>query len=291
MIDVPYRNKKTGETDVAAEAIMWPRILFHALYNHLPTAFFSRIVPDVSIVEHFWKSVESTEHYMTHPVRHRANHMRKCVPIFLHADGVPCVGIGKSWSKMCDVWSWGSVLVTDGNTKASLFLIYAFYALLAIGEESYDAFWVGLVWSLKQLYTGKFSDEDMFGNKYKPGTLGYKRKGQFIAGGWFATLWIVEADLDFIHKRLGMRNCGALCPCSWCGADSDPLSVPWSDFRPLDAKWLQQIYDKAQFLVALGPDRNPLLELPGVSQHTFWLDYMRCKYMGVDQFFLQAFWS
>ena len=74
------------------------------------------------------------------------------------------------------------------------------------------------------------------------------------------------------------------CPCSWCGADSDPISVPWSDFRPLDAKRLQQIYDKAQFLASLGPDRNPLLELPGVSQHTFWPDYMHCKYMGVDQF-------
>ena len=54
--------------------------------------------------------------------------------------------------------------------------------------------------------------------KYKPGTLGYKRKGQFIAGGWFATLWIVEADLDFIHKRLGMRNVGALLSMLmvWC---------------------------------------------------------------------------
>ena len=124
--------------------------------------------------------------------------------------------------------------------------------------------------------------------KNEPGTLGYNRKGQFIAGGWFATLWIVEADLDFIHKRLGMRNVGTLCPCSWRGADSDPLSVPWSDFRPLDAKWLQQVYDKAQFLAALGPNRNPLLSLPGVSQDTFWPDYMHCKYMGVDQFFLAS---
>ena len=78
------------------------------------------------------------------------------------------------------------------------------------------------------------------------------------------------------------------CPCSWCGADSDPLSAPWSAFRPLGAKWIEQIYDKIQFLAALGPDRNPLLELPGVSHDTVWPDYMHCKYMGVDQYFLAS---
>ena len=39
MIDVTCRNKETGETDIAGEAVMWPHILFHALYNNMPKAF------------------------------------------------------------------------------------------------------------------------------------------------------------------------------------------------------------------------------------------------------------
>ena len=100
----------------------------------MPTVLFSRIVPTDTAVEEFWKSVADTPPYLEHPLRHRQHHKKRAVPIFIHGDGVPCVGVGKAWSKM-DIFSWGSVLNTDGDALLNHFVIFAFYQMLAAGTS------------------------------------------------------------------------------------------------------------------------------------------------------------
>ena len=44
-----------------------------------------------------------------------------------------CVGVGKASSKMVGIFSWGSVLNTDGDGLLNHFVIFAFYQMLAAG--------------------------------------------------------------------------------------------------------------------------------------------------------------
>ena len=142
----------------------------------MPAVFFSRIVPTDTAVEELWNSVADTPQYLEHPLRHRQHHKKWAVSIFIHGDGVPCVGVGKAWSKM-DIFSWGSVLVTDGDTLLSHFLICCFYNILASGM-TYPEVWAVIVWSLQALYTGKWPERDHKGNM-----LHDKRAGQWLAHG------------------------------------------------------------------------------------------------------------
>jgi len=50
------------------------------------------------------------------------------VPLSLHGDGTPSSGIGKSWSKMSDFFSWASLLVSCGHSEMVRFLIFAIQA-------------------------------------------------------------------------------------------------------------------------------------------------------------------
>ena len=59
----------------------------------------------------------------------KKEYWKKCIPLALHGDGVPVTGIGKSWSKSVDVWSWCSCLVRR-TTLESNFVIICIYAML-----------------------------------------------------------------------------------------------------------------------------------------------------------------
>ena len=284
--DLPIKNPTSGLVEMTVQSILLPHMMLHAFFSSMRHVFFSRLVPEVGIVEKFWKDVSHSEHYKTHPVRHRKNHRRRCIPIFLHGDGVPVVGVGKSWSKLVDVWSWGSILQTDGATNMSNFLIFAFYQMLAT-VETYDEFWKVLVWSLLQCWTGKFHDRDLNGDLYEPGTLGFDRKGKEIAGGWFMALWISENDLDHLASHFNFRHWMAAMPCSWCPCTNSVDAQPWTDMNPGTAAWMLNVYKHSDFMAAFAP-LHAIFSVPGVTILTFWPDYMHTKYMGVDQFFLAS---
>ena len=58
----------------------------------------------------------------------------RAVLICILSDGVPCVGVGKAWSKM-DIYSCGSILNTHGDAMLKDFVIFAFYQVLAAGTS------------------------------------------------------------------------------------------------------------------------------------------------------------
>ena len=78
------------------------------------------------------------------------------MPIAIHGDGTPAMGAGKSWSKMIDVWSWGSLLYF-GHSEVRRFLIVAIHASLrnaAPGQKTLDVIFQKLKWSLDACYSG-----------------------------------------------------------------------------------------------------------------------------------------
>ena len=48
----------------------------------------------------------------------------------MHCDAVPCTGIAKAWCKMVDLFSWGSLLATDGETMQTICLMFGIHLML-----------------------------------------------------------------------------------------------------------------------------------------------------------------
>ena len=67
----------------------------------------------------FWEKIGDHPLLEGHPVHARrdlpCDWRRLAVPFSIHGDGVPCVGVGKTWSKSMELLSWASCLV-KGNT-------------------------------------------------------------------------------------------------------------------------------------------------------------------------------
>lgn len=108
---------KTLCTAKAQCKVLWPHELFGCLYSEHPHVFEQRFLGgDASSVVRFWKQMEGSSRYDGHPVRGRGDHKKCCIPIGLHGDGVTVTGVGRSWSKGCDAFSWSSLL-TAGPSK------------------------------------------------------------------------------------------------------------------------------------------------------------------------------
>ena len=70
--------------------------------------------------------MEDNPQLKDHPVHARRDWKRLAKPLVLHGDGVPLTGLGKSWSKVMDVFSISSLL-GRGSTRLNVFLIVAFF--------------------------------------------------------------------------------------------------------------------------------------------------------------------
>lgn len=119
-------------------------------------------------IEAFWRAMVGTPLFQNHPVQHREGFRNLAIPISLHTDAVPVVGVGKSWQKSMDCYSWSSLL-GSGTTIDFMFFVWAvFTQLLAkstVGNTD-EVFWRKFNWSLYWLWRGLWPDEDDFGVKY-----------------------------------------------------------------------------------------------------------------------------
>ena len=122
----PLTHKVIGDFSRAVDMIL-PHELFAAIYHCYKKAWVNRICPSRARVEKFWESVNGTTQFLTHPVRLRPNFRSHCIPLSIHGDGTPVVGIGKAWGKLLDIWSWQSLLVS-GPTILRTMLIFCVHS-------------------------------------------------------------------------------------------------------------------------------------------------------------------
>lgn len=54
------------------------------------------------------------EQFRDHPVRERADHRERCVPLGMHGDGVACLGVGQKWQKTWEAYSWQGLTGVGG---------------------------------------------------------------------------------------------------------------------------------------------------------------------------------
>lgn len=119
--------------------------------------------------------------------------------------------------------------------------------------------------------------------RWPPGSKQAFRSGQPLAAGYKACLWSIIGDLDYFVSILRLPNFNSQRPCSLCrcslaGANS------WSNFTP-SAPWRGQLWTYATWSAWGGRSRCPLFgRLSHCSALTVHLDYMHCKFLGVDQY-------
>jgi len=257
-----------------------PHELFSAIYHCYPKAWNNFIYPGAETCKKFWRQVQGGMHFLSHPVKDRLNFRTMCIPISIHGDGTPCMGIGKSWGKQMDIWSWTSMLCT-GPTILRNFLIFCVHQCLECsraGHRTLDEAFAVMAWSFEALYNGEWPRFH-----WKTGeVLTYALAGKPLAGGYFATVWALVNDLDHNRAAMDLQNASSSNCCTLCPANI--TDKPWWDFGAR-AKWRAFCYTPASWAAA-GWNKCKLFDIPGVSVLSLYPDWMHTKHLGCDKVML-----
>ena len=121
LAELPF---KSGQ---AYQSVSLPHEMFSWLFHNQHEHWMELCMPGgPTQLEQFW---DKFQHHQL-AKGNSFSFSKKSIPIAMHGDGVPTVGIGKVWGKLMEVYSWQPLLAKSG-TKKSTFLIW-----LALGQES-----------------------------------------------------------------------------------------------------------------------------------------------------------
>lgn len=259
----------------AQYSMLLPHELFSIIYTHHFPQFMEHILGgDTDRIGAFWDAQTS---HPGHPVRLRPDMSKCCIPITVHGDGVAVSGVGRSWSKTVDVYSWSSML-GRGTTLQTNFLSWMMYWKLRVDNPDMDCFAKLsklFVWSLYWLFLGVWPKRDVGG-----APINDSKSGTPLAGGYYCVLWGIKADLEHMAKCFGFPYPASAAPCGLCGADR--TDTPWTDGR-LEAKWRRTLLTNESHAKA-HPNRHPLWTLPGVGVEMFTPDIMHTMHLGTYQY-------
>ena len=154
------------------------------------------------------------------------------------------------------------------------------------GVSTRGAIWRRLCWSLYWLSQGVWPTSDefkrLFSKTYRPKD--FARAGKPLAGGYFAILWVLRGDLEYMHETLGLNYFASRSPCFCCEANTDDDSMPWTDFTP-SAAFLRTVWSNRRWLTH-HPRHHPVFDLDGVGINNVCPDTMHDKHAGTDAYFL-----
>ena len=102
-VNIPFKdgNHPSG--------FLLPHGLFAALYQH-PGFWKVAMVPDDAKLPEPWTAIQGHPALQQHPIKHKPGWRTHGVPMVLHGDEVPVVGIGKIWSGSSLCFSYCSLL-------------------------------------------------------------------------------------------------------------------------------------------------------------------------------------
>ncbi len=283
-----FMKRSTGGIVKTTQTLLLPHTLFAALYEFDKSVFVDKLCGgDPAHIGKFWSCMKNHPMYVdpAHPLHVRSDHTSRCIPLGLHGDGVSVIGINKSWGKSVDALSWCSLL-SKGSTLTTNFLIYLMwwqFVIDAANMNIWNAFTNKLAWSFYWLFVGKWPTRDENGNQYDPESVLGQKGGTPLAGGFYAVLWLLKGDLEYMSKAWGFANPGAAERCSCCQANI--TDVPWTDGRP-DAVWRSTVWTLGTWLARF-PDRPVLFkQVPGLSILSFIPDIMHTMHLGTYKYFL-----
>ena len=166
MLLLPMKHSTLGKF-VHNVPMLLPHTLFAAIYEHYPVMWEKIIYCSRGACQKFWGAVRGSPQFASHPVRHRAGFEDHCIPLKIHGDGTPVTGLGKSWSKMVDIFSVSSLLVCGPTILRNLMMFLIFQHLICRdpNHSTLDAFYRMLIWSFKACWLGKKPKYDWNGKE------------------------------------------------------------------------------------------------------------------------------
>lgn len=213
-------------------SFLLPHEYFHYLYSKRPTVFKDIMLGGSRDNLHkFWSESErrnDPRYAQLHLCEATREHdwQHKSVPLSLHGDKVPVLGIGKAGTRSLDVTSMQSLLAVAGSSlrvKMPICAVFDHNKVDTTDEEMGKV----ILWSLRALEKGKWPTHDHHDVMYDPTSAEGILAGQDLAAGFKCILYIQKSDLDHLAKPLGLRHYSANMPCDLCPCDKAADASLW----------------------------------------------------------------
>jgi hypothetical protein len=277
-VQIPFKQ------GLKLQRILLPHEMFAAIFTHYPEAWCRVINPEASKLVSFWQAQATHPNMEGNPIKSRGDYQTKCIPLGFHGNEVPMTGKGKCWCKSMLTFEWCSLLGV-GSTCERMIWVWGTFDKLLVADETTDTlavFWKVLSWSFFWLQQGVWPKTDWLGNHYPLDSVEGQRAGTFLAGGYYATLWAVMGDLDYLAKTLKLPRSTSSNPCSLCRCTLHGENS-WKQNHDT-APWKNTLWKPLEWVAWEGRSKVGLWSIPGVSAVTVALDWMHNKYLGIDQY-------
>jgi hypothetical protein len=266
---IPCRVAKAamGESDVKPTSMPFncPHLVMEHLWQHHKERFddlFFGGAYDKDLLTDFWKEVTKRRdpRVANHPMCMREGWAERAIPIVIHGDAVPCVGVGKSGSKSFDCYSIQSVCARGSSARVKLYLfgIFEDCKVKPSPEQPEDTLkecWRVALWSLRAAFEGKAPAVDCDGRACTDP----RKANRNLADGFFLVIWGVKGDLDFYAKGLFLRHYARNEFCEFCPATTHgEYGMTWNNFNK-NATWKSKIFTKTEWH-AIHPHKHWLFD-------------------------------
>ena len=169
-VEVPCNVSKSMPGEAMVQTVhvpfMPPHLVIHKLYTEHRTQFDKLMFggpyrPDM--LTDFWRTVSRNKdpRLAHHPMIKRPRWAELAIPISIHGDAVPCVGIGRSNTKSFDCYSWQSILSVGSSSEIKQYTFGIFEDCKVVPSPdssacSMQSLWRAALWSFLAAYEGVF---------------------------------------------------------------------------------------------------------------------------------------
>ena len=130
----------------------------------------SSVLPDPTLLPKFWETFSGHPCMQGHPIKDKPGWQTEAIPLCMHGDEVPAVGVGKIWSRSALLFSFFSMMATlaGRSSEDTNIYIWGCFEKLIIGTTeatlgTTDTFGLLLKWSFTILMEGKWPARDWQG--------------------------------------------------------------------------------------------------------------------------------
>ena len=235
----------------------------------------------------FWSQTDDKDHRLfENPLKSIPEWESSVCPFLLHGDAAPHQN-----KDSINILSFRSILSNLGISESQL-LIAALpescrvtpktcksMGLTDFDGDTWDILWDAVVWSLNQLFAGRWPAKDHMGQPFPSGSTRSLKAGTQLCPGLDlrGVVWIITADLKHLAVEFGLASHSSLNPCFKCACNKS--NIPFNDFRQ-NAKWKGTVFSPEYFKLC-PPTEHKLMEVLGVNAFTFFFDPMHCLEIGV----------
>ena len=107
-VNIPLQSVPAGK---ASSKVLLPHEQFVHMYNS-KEGWDASILPDPAGLHSFWEHFSKHPCVKNHPILSKENYEEKAIPLALHGDEVPVMGVGKIWCHSSLALSWNSLMAT-----------------------------------------------------------------------------------------------------------------------------------------------------------------------------------